>query len=106
MMKLLKSFTFWFLILGIFAIWEHQIGRDSKSILLISFNPILNSISHNDVGRTFMNSGPIVSCKTIIGNISIYWYIASFLTHVVTGIFLDTLCYIYRKLKHRTHTNE
>lgn len=99
MKRILKSCTFWSIILSACVIWQHQIGRDSKSIVLISLNPILNALAMDDVTRTFMNSGFSVPCNTITGEISIYWYIASFLTFLSFGMILDLIRYFLRKLE-------
>ena len=99
MKKILKSFTFWSIILSAFVIWQHQIGRDSKSIILISLNPILNALAGEDITRTFMNSGPRIHCNTILGEISIYWYLASFLTFVAVGSIIDLIRYVLRKFQ-------
>ena len=93
MKKLFKSFTFWFVILAILEIYSHQIGQDSKSIVLIYLNPILRMISRWDAGSTFMNSGLLVPCDTILGNISIYWYIGSVVTFAIYGLVLDGFKY-------------
>lgn len=56
--KAMKSFTFWCLIISVFEIFMHQIGQDSKSIVLIGFNPILNIISDSQgFLYNFMGSG-------------------------------------------------
>lgn len=97
MKKAFKSFTFWFIILAIFEIYQHQIGRDSKSIILIYMNPILRIISRSDIGRNFMNSGMMISSKTIMESISIYWYIGSVVTCIVYGLILDGVRYLFRR---------
>gem|GEM_PF-6305894 len=38
MKKMAKTFSFWFVILALVGIYMHQIGQDSKSIVLISIN--------------------------------------------------------------------
>lgn len=48
MKKIIKSFTFWFFLIALFEIYMHQIGQDSKSIVLIGLNPILSIISRVD----------------------------------------------------------
>ena len=94
MKKLFRSFTFWFIILSFVIIFMHQIGQDSKSIVLIGFNPILNTLSKWDVANKFMQSGLNVSCNTIAGSISIYWYIASVITIGLYGFSLDLMKYL------------
>jgi len=98
--RIVKSFTFWFIVIAILGILSHQIGQDSKSIVLIGINPILNTLADYEVTREFMNSGFVVKCGTIAGEISIYWYIGSFLTMLLYGCILDLLkCLINKKNK-------
>ncbi|MBY2478835.1 MULTISPECIES: hypothetical protein [Clostridioides] len=102
MKKIVKSFTFWFLLIALFEIYMHQIGQDSKSIVLISLNPILSIISRTDSFLVFMDSGMQIPCRTIMGSISIYWYIASILSFLIYGIILDLIRVIISKIVHKT----
>lgn len=106
MKKIMKSFTFWCLIFSFFEIFMHQIGQDSKSIVLIRLNPLLNVIADQDTLYNLMDSGWQVPCNTITGQISIYWYIGAVLTFLFYGIVLDgikmqgdTIMGVFRKLK-------
>lgn len=96
MKKIFNSFAFWFVILAILEIYMHQIGQDSKSIVLIYLNPVLRITSRSDIGRTFMNSGLQVSCGTIIGSISINWYLGSIVTFMIYGLIFDGFRYLFR----------
>mgnify|MGYP000039172010 CR=1 FL=1 len=98
MKKIFKSFVFWFIILAVLEIYMHQIGQDSKSIVLIHLNPILKIISRSDMLSAFMNSGLQVSSGTIVGHISIYWYIGSIVTLIIYGLILDAFRYLLRRL--------
>lgn len=98
MNKIFKTFTFWFVILAIWEIYAHQIGQDSKSIVLIYLNPILRNISRTDTLRNFMNSGLQVSSKTITGYISIYWYIGSIVTFIIYGLIIDGFRNLLRRI--------
>ncbi len=102
MKKALKSFTLWFVLLAVFEIYMHQIGQDSKSIVLIYLNPLLRMISRSDVASAFMNSGMKVSSGTIIGHISIYWYIGSIVTFIIYGLTLDGFRYLLRCISNST----
>lgn len=102
MKKIAKSFTFWFLLIALFEIYMHQIGQDSKSIVLIGLNPILSIISRTDSFLVFMDSGMQIPCRTIMGSISIYWYIASMLSFLIYGIILDLIRVIISKIVHKT----
>ncbi len=98
MKKMMKSFTFWCLIVSIIEIFMHQIGQDSKSIVLIEFNPLLNMIADSQGPfYSLMASGRQVSCNTIAGQISIYWYIGAVLTFALYGIVLDGIKMLFRK---------
>lgn len=47
----------------------HQIGQDSKSIVLIRFNPLLNIIADSQGPLySLMDSGLQVPCNTITGH--------------------------------------
>ena len=98
MKKILKSFTFYFIILSFLMIYLHQIGQDSKSIVLISFNPILNLLAQSDTAREFMNSGMQITCRTITGSISIFWYIGSVVTFILYGLIFDFIKYLFKKI--------
>ena len=102
MKKIVKTFTFWFLILAILEIYMHQIGQDSKSIILIYLNPILRILSRSDAGSAFMNSGLQVSSETIMGHISVYWYIGSVLTFIIYGLILDGFRYLLKVISNNT----
>lgn len=96
--RLITSFTLWFVFLSLLMIWNHYSGGDSKSIVLIYLNLILNSISHNDAAQELMNKGPMVSAKTILGEISVYWYIAHLLSFVLYGAVLDGVKAVIKRL--------
>ena len=99
MKKVMKSFTFWFLLLSVFEILMHQIGQDSKSIVLIRFNPVLRMIADSQGSlNNLMNSGWQVPCNTITAHISIYWYIGSFVTFLFYGVVLDVIKILFHKL--------
>ena len=102
MKKIVKTFTFWFLILAILQIYMHQTGQDSKSIILIYLNPILRILSRSDAGSAFMNSGLQVSSETIMGHISVYWYIGSVLTFIIYGLILDGFRYLLKVISNNT----
>jgi len=70
--------------------------------VLIGFNPILKTLSNNDVAREFMNLGIAVKCETIAGEISIYWYIGSVITMAFYGFIFDLIkSLLIRISKHR-----
>ena len=101
MTRLLKSFTFWFLLVSIFEILMHLIGQDSKSIVLIRLNPLLTRIADSEGLYSFMQSGFQVSCNTIEGHISIYWYIGSVITFIIYGAIFDCIKWGVRHLGRR-----
>lgn len=84
----------------------HQIGQDSKSIVLIQLNPLLNLIADAQGSfYRFMSAGWQVPCNTITGQISIYWYIGSVLTFLLYGILLDGVKLLFHKLKSKRQVN-
>lgn len=95
--KWVKTFSFWCVVLSAIIIVIHQIGQDSKSIVLISLNPILNFISDSEAGNQFMNSGPSIATKSIAGEISIYWYIGSIVSFFLYGLVLDGIKRLIQK---------
>lgn len=103
MKRICKSLTFWFILISILVICMHQIGQDSKSIMLIGFNPLLNMISSsNGALNQFMQSGALIDCNTIVGNISIYWYIGSVITLMMYGLCLDGMKWGFKKIANYT----
>lgn len=103
MKKIMKSFTFWCLIISVIETFMHQIGQDSKSIVLIGFNPLLNMIADSQ-GSLYdlMGSGWQVPCNTINGQISI---IGSVLTFLFYGIVLDGIKMLFRKFNRKRHVD-
>lgn len=100
MRRIVNSFTFWALILSIVVIIMHQIGQDSKSIILIGLNPILELMSKSEACNKFMNSGMKVGCASIEGEISILWYIGAVITNLIYGVVLDLAKEICKKVYH------
>ena len=72
MKKIIKSFTFWFAIVGIIGIILNLVGFDDIS-LFIGLNPILNALSSSK------------ACCDIINSIPYLWYILSMITMIVFG---------------------
>lgn len=93
MKKILKSFTFWCIFISLLEIYIHQIGGDSFSTILIGLNPILSYICHSEPLQLIMNSGMTISCNTVSGDISIYWYIGSLITFALYGGIIDFIKY-------------
>ena len=77
MKKFCKTFTFYFVIIGIIVVLLNVIGIDDMNILMIGLNPIQNILDDSKIICDFMNSG------------SYLWHIASFLTNILYGIILD-----------------
>lgn len=88
---LLCSFTFWFVLISLLTIYNHYSGGDSKSIILISFHPVLRLLSHNDAARDWLNAGPMAPARTILGAFSVRWYLAHLLCSFVIGDVLDAI---------------
>lgn len=77
MKKIYKTFTFYFILIGIVVVLLNVLGIDDMNIFMIGFNPILNLLDDSKAIRDFMNSG------------SYLWQIASFITNVLYGLILD-----------------
>ena len=77
MKKIYKTFTFYFVLIGIIIILLNVSGMDDMNILMIGFNPLLNLLDDSKVIRNLMNSGNYL------------WHIASFLTNILYGMLLD-----------------
>lgn len=84
MKKTIKSFTFWFAIVGIIGIILNLVGFDDIR-LFIGLNPILNVLSNSRV------------CCDVINSIPYLWYILSMLTMIGYGLVIDALKNIIRK---------
>lgn len=86
MKKILKSFTFWFVIFGILGIIPNLIGVDDIR-LFIGFNPILNILSSNKTCCDFLNTVPYL------------WHILSIITMAFYGLLLDGVKSLIKKKK-------
>jgi len=75
--KIYKTFTFYFIIIGIIIVLLNVLGIDDMNILMIGLNPLLNLLDDSKAIRDFMNSG---SCL---------WHVASFITNILYGLILD-----------------
>jgi hypothetical protein len=73
----------------------HQIGQDSKNIVLIGLNPIL--MFFEKYFLDLMNSGFQVPSRNLSGFISINWYIGSFISFVLFGGLIDCIRYVLIK---------
>ena len=92
------SFIFYFMLLSLGAIYTHYSGGDSKGIVLIWLNPILSKLCYTSFAENVLSAGPMIKCDTIAGEISLYWYIAHFITFVIYGGILDLLKFIIKKV--------
>lgn len=103
MKKLRLSFPFWFQMISFFEIFMHQIGQDSKSIVLIGLNPLLDMIADSQ-GYLYnlLESGRQIPCNTITGQISIYWYLGSVLTFLFYGIVLEGIRSLFHKYNRKS----
>jgi len=72
-----KTFTFYFVIIGIVVVLLNILGIDDMNILMIGLNPLLNILDDSKVICDFMNSG------------SYLWHTASIITNILYGLILD-----------------
>lgn len=91
MKKILRSFTFYFMLLSVFIVYSHYIGQDSHGIVLFELNPILAKLRYSNFADNMIKNGPIISCGSLMGCISIYWYIAHLITFTLYGLAIDIL---------------
>lgn len=83
MIKIFKSFIFWFFIASIAVIIINVTGNDDKNILLIGLNPILNFAVYTEPFRSIAwNDGP-----------NIFMYIAHLLTFIFPAAIIDFIIY-------------
>ena len=66
MKNIFKSFTFYFMLLSVLLIYNQYIGYDSKNIILIGLNPMLNILMNMDSFRELVNSGPFIDSNTFM----------------------------------------
>ena len=77
MKKFYKTFTFYFVIIGIIIVVLNILGQDDMNIFMIGLNPILNLLDNSKAVRDFMNSN------------TYFWHIASLITNTLYGLILD-----------------
>ena len=86
-----------------FIIFMHQIGQDSKNIVLIQFNPILLVLERNILD--LMNKGYQIPSGNLSGTISIYWYIGSVVTFAFYGGVIDMIRYVIKSNRYIKNQN-
>ena len=86
MKKFYKTFTFYFVVIGIIIVLLNISGNDDMNLFLIGLNPVLNLLDDSKAVRDFMNSN------------TYFWHIASFITNTLYGLILD---FIRVKIKRR-----
>lgn len=77
MKKIYKTFTFYFVIIGIIIVMLNILGQDDMNILMIGLNPLLNLLDNNKAICDVMNSSRYL------------WHIASIVTNILYGLILD-----------------
>lgn len=98
MKKILKSFTFYFMLLSLIVIFMHYTGHDSHGIILLHLNVILRSLLYNKFANSIISTGPKIACGSVAGEIYIYWYVAHFISFVIYGLIFDLARFCVRKL--------
>lgn len=96
--KLFRSFTFYFMLLSLFMIYTHYIGRDSHGIVLFHLNIIMRSLLYSEAANSIVKLGPKIACGSLAGEIYVFWYIAHFISFVAYGLVLDFLGFGIRKI--------
>ena len=77
MKKLLKSWTFWFILFGILVLLYNLTGRDDKNIVMIGLNPLLSTVFNTSAFCIAAEQYPYV------------WHLLSILSMVMYGFALD-----------------
>ena len=98
MKKILKSFTFYFMLLSLIMIFTHYTGYDSHGIMLFHLNVILKSLLYSEFANSVIRTGPKIACGSVAGEIYILWYVAHFISFVIYGLILDLARFCIRKL--------
>lgn len=78
-----------FILLSLLTIYMHYMGQDSHGIMLIHTNIILSMLSRSEIASAFINSGPIIECGSLAGEISAYWYVAHMASFFIYGAIID-----------------
>jgi len=88
MKKVIKSFTFWFVILGVVVIVFNLLNFDDMNIIMIGLNPILNLLSSSAI-------------RSDIAAIPYLLHILSLLTMATYGLALDGIKFLIRTVKNK-----
>lgn len=99
MKKVLKSGTFYFMLASLIIIFTHYAGNDSHGIVLFELNPIINILRYSNFADKFIKTGPTITCGSLTGYVSIYWYIIHFITFALYGLVLDFILYSIKKYR-------
>ena len=86
MKKVMKSFTFWFVVLGVAVVMLNVLHLDDMNILMIGLNPILN----------------LLSSSALCANIAAapyLWHGLSLVTMAAYGFVLDGIKYLVKPAK-------
>lgn len=84
MKSIIKSFTFWFSILGIVVVILNLLKLDDMNIIMIGLNPILNLLSGSDL------------CDVIAG-VPYLWHVLSVVTMIGYGFTIDGIKGLIKK---------
>ena len=78
MKRIIKTATFWFVVVGILGVILNLTGVDDIN-LFIGFNPILNCFSSSK------------ACRDVINSVPYLWHILSIVTMAVYGLLIDLI---------------
>jgi hypothetical protein len=84
--KIIKTFTFWFALIGVVVVILNILKLDDMNILMIGLNPILNLLSSSSID---------------ISSIPYLWHILSLVTMAAYGLALDGAIYLIKILKNK-----
>ena len=89
--KVFRSFTVFFLLASLHIIYTHYKGQDSHGIVLFELNPILSNLRYTDFANNYIRTGPKIPSGSLEGDISIFWYVAHFISFALYGLILDSI---------------
>jgi hypothetical protein len=99
--KVFRSYTVYFLFASLLMIYTHYTGGDSHGIVLFELNPILNNLRYTNFATNYIKTGPQIASGSLQGDISVFWYVAHFISFALYGLILDSIRFGIKKYSNR-----
>lgn len=92
LLKVIRIFTFWFVLTGAFVCYLSMIGQDDKGLLLFSFglDVIIYHAAYSDVLRPFLIND---ATDQYVWGI----YVLKIVSSLIYGLLLDVVLYLIKK---------